>query len=92
VYCRKQSRNHFRYRKKERKKERKNKKDFLGWAPIYDVIDSSDVPSSKAPPSLPLEHFAHRSKPNFRAYKWAVFQSIHVALFTALMNFKLNTF
>lgn len=36
-------------RRKARKKEWKNKKDFLGCAPIYEVIDSSDVPSSKAP-------------------------------------------
>jgi len=69
---------------------------FLGCAPIYEVIDSSDVPSSKAPVppprSPPFEHFAHRSKRNFRAYKWAVFQSTHVELFTGLMNFKLNIF
>lgn len=36
-------------RKKARKEKWKNKKDFLGCAPIYEVIDSSDVPSSKAP-------------------------------------------
>ena len=58
VYCRKQSRKRFIYRKKEDKKGRMKEQKrifFLGCAPIYEVIDSSDVPSSKsAPPPNPI--------------------------------------
>jgi hypothetical protein len=72
---------------------RRNKKDFLCCAAICDVIDSSSLltaallsPAKALSNTVPNQTYYG----NLRPYKWAVSQSIHVELFTAFMNFKLN--